>query len=254
MVERFVAAGLRTNVYDVSSVALDRAVNAGAIACADAAELASASESVSVMVRTDDQMLESVLGQHGALNGLQPASVLLLHSTIHPTTTRQVAAAAVADNVAVADVCIAGVPSVLRAGEAVCLAGGDVDLIERITPLLLVLVERVIHMGPLGCGNAAKIVRNLVNQTDRLLLVEGIQFMKASGVRADAALQMLESIYSNRVRELEQAVHAERVRPEGNLFETILPLAQRLADDLGIEAPLTRVLSRLDGLDKRLSF
>jgi 3-hydroxyisobutyrate dehydrogenase-like beta-hydroxyacid dehydrogenase len=244
MVERFLTAGLRASVYDVSGPALERAVALGAVAGTSAAEVAAASDSVSMMVRSDDQMLESVLGSNGVLSGLLPGGLLLLHSTIHPGTTRAIAEVAQARGVDLADACIAGVPAVVRAGQAVCLAGGDTALIERITPHLLLLVRRVIHMGPLGSGNVAKIVRNLVNLTDRLVLHEGLQIMHASGVPTHQGLQMLELIYAN--RDLDDEARGDRVRPEGNLFDTILPLARRLADDHGLQAPLTRALAAAD--------
>ena len=132
-------------------------------------------------------------------------------------------------------------PAVVRAGQAVCLAGGDTALIERITPHLLILVCRVIHMGPLGCGNVAKILRNLVNLTDRVVLHEAMQIMSAAGISTDQAVQMLELIYANRLHE--EDLQVDRVRPAGNLFDTILPLARRLADDLKLEIPLIRYLA-----------
>jgi 3-hydroxyisobutyrate dehydrogenase len=246
MVERFVAAGLRTAVYDRSASAVERAVTAGAVAGASAAEVAAASDSVSVMVRTDDQMLDCVLGADGALGGLRPGTLLLLHSTVLPSTTRTIGEVARAQGVAVADACIAGVPAVVRAGQAVCIAGGDAALIERITPHLLLLVARVIRMGPLGCGNLAKVVRNLVNLTDRLVLNEGLQMMTAAGIAAEPAVEMLELIYDSRLHELEEDARLDQVRPQGNLFDTILPLARRIADDLSVNARLTHALAELD--------
>jgi 3-hydroxyisobutyrate dehydrogenase-like beta-hydroxyacid dehydrogenase len=245
MVERFLAAGLQTFVYDVSAPAVQRATALGAVACPSPAEVAAASESVSVMVRTDDQMLDSVLGPHGVLSTLRPGSVLLLHSTIQPSTTRRVGEAAQAQGVEVADACIAGVPSVLRAGTAFCVAGGEAELIQRITPHLLLLVRRVLHMGPLGCGNAAKIMRNLVNLTDQLILFEGMQLTEAAGVSREALLEMLALIYASRLG-ADGDVHIDPSRPAGNLFDTILPLARQLADDLGQAAPLTRYLAASD--------
>ncbi len=240
MVERFVATGLRPSVYDVSPAAVQRAVDHGAVAKATAAEVAASSEAVSVMVRTDDQMLESVLGLDGVLSGLRSGGLLLLHSTINPSTTRTIAEAARPGGVDVADACIAGVPEIVRSGQAVCLAGGDTELIERITPHLLLLVARVIHMGPLGCGNVAKVVRNLVNLTGCLVLREGLQMMCAAGIEREQAVQMLELIYSNRLGE--EDLQPDRPRPQGNLFDAILPLARQIAADLKVETPIARVL------------
>jgi 3-hydroxyisobutyrate dehydrogenase-like beta-hydroxyacid dehydrogenase len=159
-------------------------------------------------------------------------------------TTRQIGEVASQRGVEVADACIGGVPAVLRAGEAVCFAGGEEALVERVTPHLLHVVRRVIHMGPLGCGNAAKVVRNLVNLTDQLILHEGLQITDAAGIPRARAAEMVALIYANRV--LGEEIRLDPVRPAGNLFDTILPLARQLADELGLRAPLTRYLAAAD--------
>jgi 3-hydroxyisobutyrate dehydrogenase len=245
--ERFVQAGLPTTVFDVSEQAVQRAVASGAVAARSPAEAAAAADYCSVMVRTDDQMLASVLGPDGALSSLRPGTSLLLHSTISPRTTRQIGEAAQAHNVDVIDACIAGVPSVLRAGDAVCLAGGNPSVVERLTPHLLLLVRRVLHMGPLGCGNVAKIVRNLVNLTDQLILSDALRLTESAGIAPEQFARVISLIYASRVHNGQ--VHIDRAHPMGNLFDTILPLATSLADDLGVDLPLTRSLA--EGLPPR---
>src|SRR5262245_11831446 len=91
IVERLVEAGRQVAAYDVSAAALERAVALGAQPCASPADVGRAADVVGVMVRTDAQMLDCVLGDDGVLDGLAEGKVLLLHSTIHPSTTRQIA-------------------------------------------------------------------------------------------------------------------------------------------------------------------
>src|SRR5947209_20470718 len=91
IVERFLAAGLRVGVYDVSAEARQRAAGLGAVVAPSPSALAAQADWMSVMVRTDAQMLDSVLGSEGVLEGQRPSAPLLLHSTIHPRTTREIA-------------------------------------------------------------------------------------------------------------------------------------------------------------------
>ncbi|HYY88681.1 MAG TPA: NAD(P)-dependent oxidoreductase [Chloroflexota bacterium] len=244
IVQRFVAAGRRVLVYDVAESAVARAVALGATAAPSPAELAAQADSVSVMVRTDAQMLDAVLGSEGLLHGAPPGAVLLLHSTIHPRTTRRIGDAARARDVEVADACLGGMPDVLRAGQAVCFAGGDAALVARVTPHLLLLVRQVIHMGPLGCGNVAKVVRNLVNLTDQLILHEGLLLASAAGIQRSRAVEIARLIYASRLEAEDMRIDPNR--PAGNLFDTILPLARDLADELHVSAPLTRYLAAAD--------
>ena len=42
---------------------------------------------IDVVVRTDDEVLDSMLGEGGVLEGALPGTLVLLHSTILPQTT-----------------------------------------------------------------------------------------------------------------------------------------------------------------------
>ena len=70
--------------------------------------------------------------------------------------------------------------------------------------------------------------------------------MTAAGITAPSAVRMLELIYNSRLQELAEDAQFDQVRPQGNLFDTILPLARRIADDLTVDARLTHALAELD--------
>ncbi len=55
----------------------------------------------------------------------RPGSLVLLHSTIRPTTTKKVAQAAADKRVNVIDACMTAVPSVVRQGGLTFLVGGQ---------------------------------------------------------------------------------------------------------------------------------
>lgn len=244
-VELFRRAEVRTLVYDVSADAVDRAVALGAEACASPAEIARQADVVDVMVRTNEQLLDCVLGPQGALEGLTPGKVLLLHSSTLPETTRTIAAAVQPRGIVVADACITAVPAVLRAYRAACLVGGEPEVVERIRPHLLRLAPQIIHTGPLGCGNAAKILRNLVNGTESLVLHEAFQLARAAGIGSEQFLQVLNQVYASRVP-LAAFEDFDPRGPASNLYDPILPSARALADTYHMAAPATRHLASAD--------
>lgn len=57
---------------------------------------------------------------------------------------------------------------------------------------------------------------------------------------------MLELIYNSRLQELAEDAQFDQVRLQANLFDTILPLAPRIGDDLTVDARLTHALAELD--------
>ena len=235
----------QTVVYDVSPAAVDRAVAAGSKAAASPAEAAQLADIVDVMVLNDRQVLDAVLGKSGVLEGLERGKVLLLHSTIHPRTTHAVAKEAVPRGIELADACITGRPPIVRAGNATCILGAPDELVERIRPHLQHLAKHVMHMGPLGCGNASKIVKNMITGSERLIIAEGLRIAEASGVSYDKILNLMRTAWRQSVIEhWEEAFDSKGAPvPSEVLFGKDIPLAEELAGDYGVDVPIVRELA-----------
>ena len=90
----------------------------------------------------------------------------MLHSTIRPTTTKTVAQTAADERVNVIDACMTAVPNVVRQGGLTFLVGGQKAFFERAKPHLLSMAKDAVHMGPLGCGNVTKLVKNMVTASE----------------------------------------------------------------------------------------
>src|SRR5437588_568190 len=81
-----------------------------------------------------------------------------------------VAEAARPRGVEVVDACMVGVPRVVRAGNLSFVVGGPPELFERARPHLLCMGKQALHVGPLGAGNAAKLIKNLVTGAEALVI------------------------------------------------------------------------------------
>jgi 3-hydroxyisobutyrate dehydrogenase-like beta-hydroxyacid dehydrogenase len=240
-VERFVAAGVPTLAFDVSPAALEQARALGAEPCSSAAELARRVDVVDVMVRTDDQMLDCVLGAGGVLEALEPGRALVLHSTVHPGTTRTIAEAARAKGVDIADACIGGQPPVLRAGKSSVIVGGDPEVVERLRPHLA-LLGTVYHVGPVGSGDVAKMLHNLVAGAHRFVISEALQIALAAGVPAAALLAVLRHDKPVWDQPEDAFDYGPGLTFNRNLVEQVLPPVERLVDELGADVPITELL------------
>jgi len=240
-------AGLDVTVYDCDSAAQEKARSMGAQGVSSAAAVAEVSSIIDVVVRTNEEMLDCMLGEKGVLTGAKGGTLVLLHSTILPKATKRVAEAARGKGVDVIDACMVGVPRVVQKGEVNFLVGGPAELVERARPHLLTMGKAVIHMGPLGAGNAAKLIKNLVTGSDTLILHEAIKIGEACGIKYCDALAMMKRVYSDSL-----ITHwEERFDPSGadstpkvgfNLYDKDLPLAAQVGRESGVEIPITEQL------------
>ncbi len=124
MAQWLVKKQLPTTVFDVVAEGVEELVREGAKAAGSARELASASDVIGVCVRDDADVRDVVFGDDGLLAGAERGSVIALHSTILPSTVKEVGEAAAQRAVDLVDAPIKRDPARPRAGTLTNIVGG----------------------------------------------------------------------------------------------------------------------------------
>ena len=250
LLSRLKIAGVSATAFDIAPQALEQAKALGAQPAASAKAVAQASTLIDVVVRTDQEVLDCTLGDNGIFEGASPGTLVLLHSTIRPATTKQVAQAAADKRVYVIDACMTGVPSIVREGELTFLVGGQKALFNRAKPHLLNMGRDAVYMGPLGCGNVTKLVKNLVTASEALIVYEAIQIAKAAGIDYRSALEVMKKTQSEPILNRWE-MRFDLSGPElkfnsgANLYDKDVPLAAEVGKALGADIPVTEQLAKL---------
>jgi 3-hydroxyisobutyrate dehydrogenase-like beta-hydroxyacid dehydrogenase len=250
LLSRLQLAPISATAFDVVPQALEQAKSLGAEPAASAKAVAQRSTLIDVVVRTDQQVLDCTLGNAGILEGASPGTLVLLHSTIRPATTKQVAQAAADKRVYVIDACMSGVPSVAREGGLTFLVGGQKALYNRAKPHLLKMGKDAIYMGPLGSGNVTKLIKNLVTASEGLIIYEAIQIGRAAGIDYRTALELMKQTQSEPIlnrweTRFDLSASELKFNSGANLYDKDLPLAAELGKALGAEIPVTEELAKL---------
>jgi 3-hydroxyisobutyrate dehydrogenase-like beta-hydroxyacid dehydrogenase len=250
LLERLRLADVQATVFDIAAPALEKARSLGADVASSAKTVAQASTLIDVVVRTDQDVIDCTMGKDGIFEGAAPGTLVLLHSTIRPETTRKVHAAGLERNVQVIDACMTAVPRVVREGGLTFLVGGPADLVDRARPHLLRMAQDVIHMGPLCTGNVAKLIKNLVTASEGLIVYEAIRIGNAGGISYRDALAMMQKTRSesvlNRWQDRFDFSGDELIFKTGsNLYDKDIPLAAETGKSLGVEIPVTEQLAAL---------
>ncbi|TMA87639.1 MAG: NAD(P)-dependent oxidoreductase [Deltaproteobacteria bacterium] len=236
--------------FDIASSAMEAAQKEGADTAPSAKAVAQASTIIDVVVRTDQEVIECTLGKDGILEGATPGSLVLLHSTIRPTTTKKVAEAAADKRVNVIDACMTAIPSVVRQGGLTFLVGGQKAFFDRAKPHLLNMAKDAVYMGPLGCGNVTKLFKNMVTASEALVVYEALQIAKAGGIGYKAALDLMQKTKSSNILErwetrYDISAGDLKFNAGTNLYDKDLPLAAEVGKSLGAEIPVVEALAKL---------
>ncbi len=250
LLSRLKLANVAAIAFDIASSAMEAALKEGADTAPSAKAVAQASTIIDVVVRTDQEVIECTLGKDGILEGAAPGSLVLLHSTIRPTTTKKVAEAAADKRVNVIDACMTAIPSVVRQGGLTFLVGGQKAFFDRAKPHLMNMAKDAVYMGPLGCGNVTKLFKNMVTASEALVVYEALQIAKAGGIGYKAALDLMQKTKSSNILERWETrydISADDLKFNAgtNLYDKDLPLAAEVGKSLGAEIPVVEALAKL---------
>jgi len=250
LLSRLKLAGGSAIAFDIAPAALEAARKEGAETVSSAKAVAQNATIIDVVVRTDQDVLQCTLGNDGVLEGAETGSLVLLHSTIRPATTKKVAELAADKRVNVIDACMTAIPSVVRQGGLTFLVGGQKAFFERAKPHLLNMAKDAVHMGPLGCGNVTKLFKNMVTASEALVVYEALQIAKAGGVSYKAALDLMQKTKSQHILDrwdmrYDLSGGELKFNPGTNLYDKDLPLAAEVGKSLGADIPVVEALAKL---------
>jgi 2-hydroxy-3-oxopropionate reductase len=129
------------------------------------------------------------------------------------------------------------------------MAGGTHDAFERARPLLRAMGELIVHVGPQGHGQMAKVLTNTMGAVNAAALGEAVTAAKRAGLDADAFLEVAGGSAGNStVLQLKGRPMFERS------FEPLFKLEHMLKDvrhclaevrELGLELGLAQLAERL---------
>jgi 3-hydroxyisobutyrate dehydrogenase-like beta-hydroxyacid dehydrogenase len=247
LLERLKLNGVCAVCFDAHWPSLEQARALGMSIAGSSAEVAKQSTLIDIVVRTDQDMLDCVLGPDGVLASAQPGTLLLLHSSILPQTVHGVEDAARAKGVSVIDACMTGVPDTVRAGELSFVVGGADELVERATPHLLKMSKEVFHMGPVGTGAVGKLIKNMLGGAETLIVHEAIQIGLAGGIPYPKALEMMrrighDSVLNRWQRTFDPSGNEPLPRSGRNVLNKDIPLVAELARLYKLDVPITQQL------------
>lgn len=102
------------------------------------------------------------LGADGVLEHCGPQTLLVDCSTIDPTTSRKVAAAAQEKGISMLDAPVSGGTAGAQGGTLTFIVGGTSEALAKARPLLDVMGSNIFHAGDNGAGQVAKICNNML--------------------------------------------------------------------------------------------
>lgn len=197
MLANLIKKGFAVVAYDVVPAALAAASRLGATAVGSAAEAAKRGDLVVTMLPSSSHVAAAYTGAGGVLETARSGQLCIDMSTIDPTVCRQVAAAARARGVRFIDAPVSGGVPRAEEGTLAIMVGGDAADLEEARPVLSAMGANIIHVGPVGAGEVAKICNNLVAGVAAVAVSEAFRIAEGFGVDASVLTDVISKSSGN---------------------------------------------------------
>lgn len=249
MAGHLVAAGYRVTVWNRSPHRVHPLIEAGAESAGSPAEVAAAAEVVMVCVSDTPDVTEVLTGEQGVFGGITSKSLVVDHSTISPAETRRLADIIANAGGAMLDAPVSGGSEGAERGTLSVMVGGDAGDVARALPMMEAYANTITHVGPIGSGQLAKIVNQVLVVVNQLAASEALLLAEAAGLDLERTLDAVGGGAASSWMLLNRG--PQMIRRDWapgftiDLQQKDLRLALETADDLGVPIPATALVYQL---------
>ena len=182
MVKHLLRLGHPVTANDIGAEQLRLARAAGAATAATPAELGKSCDFVIIAVGYDAEALEVATGPNGLMTTMRPGSLIALSSTCAPETAETLAATGAPKGISLFDAPICRGRRAADDGTLLAVVGASDEIFERGRAIYSCFCSDIIHIGPVGHGQIAKAINNLVLWVNGLTLIEAGRICEEFGV------------------------------------------------------------------------
>lgn len=125
------------------------------------------------------------------LPGLRPGTVVVDTSTTASNTAQTMAKIIAAQGAHFLDAPVSGGVEGARRGTLVMMIGGDTAVVEQARAPLSAIASRMVHMGPIGSGQATKAVNQIMAAGINQAVTEALAFGRAMGLPMDKVVDVV---------------------------------------------------------------
>ncbi|WP_207883028.1 NAD(P)-dependent oxidoreductase [Pseudomonas sp. 30_B] len=154
-------------------------------------EAAQWAEFVMCCVGNDDDLRSVMLGEDGALAGMQPGAVLVDHTTASAQVARELSVLAAERELGFLDAPVSGGQAGAENGSLTVMVGGDPLIFRRAESVIATYARMVRLMGPVGSGQLTKMVNQICVGGLLQGLSEALHFARSAGLDGMAAMEVI---------------------------------------------------------------
>lgn len=210
-------------------------------------EMAAASDVVCLCVSTDDDVLKLV---DPLLEGMRPGSVLVNHGTGLPAVAVRLAQRCEDSGMGSLDAPVSGGRPAAEERRLTTLVGGPQETLDRCEPVFDAFSRHVVHLGPTGAGQSAKLLNNMLVAMNHASIAEIVGVAAGMAVSPARLVEVfaLTTASSTALTLLNSMIRPDNVEHLAAVQKIDIELFQHAVDDAGVDGRVVAERS-LTGVD-----
>jgi len=250
MALNMIKGGYDLTVWGRTKEKLRPALDAGAKWAESPKAVAEDSDIICLCVWDGKAVEDVVFGPNGVAAGGAKDKLLVDHSTIHPDDARALAARLeVETGMHWIDAPVSGGNTGAEAGTLVVMAGGRDQDIDRYRPAIATTSQRITLMGPVGSGQATKVMNQMIIAAEVAVIAEALGFASKYGLTCKNLPDALKGGWADSavLQDHARRMIAANYPNQGNqiLMLKDIGIAEEMGKKVGAEMPVTNLVSGL---------
>ena len=191
MARNLAKGGHNLTVFDTHKDAAEELLSQNASWAESPGDVAAASQVVFTALPRPQDVESVALGDSGILSGAAPGVAYFDLSTTDPDTIHRIAAAATPKGVHVLDAPVSGGVGGAEQATLCIMVGGDQSVYTSYKSVLDLIGEKVMYCGEQGMGAICKIVNNLINLGNYVLVSEALTLGLKAGAQTETMFEAI---------------------------------------------------------------
>ncbi|MDA8238108.1 MAG: 2-hydroxy-3-oxopropionate reductase [Chloroflexi bacterium] len=249
MARNLLRAGHRVVVHDVVAAPVEELVGEGAERAETPRDVAAATDLLVTMLPDSPDVEAVYAGPAGALEAARPGWLAIDMSSIAPRVARELAVRAAAAGAEMLDAPVSGGDKGAIAGTLSIMVGGSDAGFDRARPILGAMGRTIVHVGPSGAGQVAKVCNQVVVAVVIEAVAEALVLGAKAGVDPAAIADVLQGgLAATKVLEVRREnILGGRFEPgfRARLHLKDLRNALELAREAGVLLPATAEVEQM---------
>ncbi|MEM6493443.1 MAG: NAD(P)-dependent oxidoreductase, partial [Pseudomonadota bacterium] len=155
------------------------------------AQAAADADVVIICVGNDQDVASVTKGKNGALSSMRRESLLIDHTTTSADMARELGAACAKQGVAFVDAPVSGGQAGAESGQLAIMCGGSDEAMALAEAVMQAYAKAVVHVGPTGAGQTAKMANQMCIAGVLGGLCEAIRLAQGAGLDLDKTFEAI---------------------------------------------------------------